>query len=377
MESSEKMYTVITTIEQLDEKLIKSKPIVIYGAGIVAYGVYLVLKDIYEIEKIDFVVSDVSGYQMVDFCDVKTVSEIDVIDKDRQFIVATPEVYHAEIQRKLECRGIRNIIFVTNRVEFLLMSQYYKKKKNFTILNYEINTKYVALKDLEEQDVLVCMCQSIYDVEMETQVERECFVKTMHVGQQADDMKKSELTDCVGDNISEKNRMYSELTATYWLWKNSDHAYKGIYHYRRQLVVSAKEMQWCIDNNVDVVLPLPYVCYPNARGQYTRYIDEEDEKILFRAIQECVPNEVDEIKELLRSEYIYNYNMLIAKREIFDSYCEWMFPILFRAEEIRKCSRINGKVRYAGYFGEVLTSVFFLKNRNKYKIVHVQKEWYK
>ena len=373
----EMMYATIITKEQLDRELGKNGPIVIYGAGIVAYGVYLVLKEIYKINRIDFVVSDKTVNQIIDFCEVKDISEIEQNDKEKTFIVATPEVYHGEIRKELESRDIRNIIFVTNRVEYLFMSEYYKNKTGFMLLEEEIPAEYAPTHILEKNDVLVSMCQSMYDVEVETQVKRESFVKTMHVGQRNDNSKKCELLDCTGDNISEKNRMYSELTATYWMWKNSKNLYKGIYHYRRQLKISRREMQWCMEQNVDVILPLPYVCYPDTKGQYGRYIDDKDEDILLRAIQECVPDEMETVKEILEGKYIYNYNMLIAKKEIFDSYCEWMFPILFKAEEIRKSIRPNGKARFAGYFGEVLTSVFFLKNRNKYKILHAQKEWYK
>ena len=42
-----------------------------------------------------------------------------------------------------------------------------------------------------------------------------------------------DLYDDLGDNISEKNENYCELTGIYWIWKHIKDEYIGIVHYRR------------------------------------------------------------------------------------------------------------------------------------------------
>jgi len=58
-----------------------------------------------------------------------------------------------------------------------------------------------------------------HPVQVGTALKKDCFEQYLH--------------DNTGDNISEKNQMYCELTAQYWAWKNEDADYYGLMHYRR------------------------------------------------------------------------------------------------------------------------------------------------
>lgn len=51
------------------------------------------------------------------------------------------------------------------------------------------------------------------------------------------------LHDDEGDNISERNKTYCELTAQYWAWKNEEADYYGFFHYRRYLAFDRRSIK--------------------------------------------------------------------------------------------------------------------------------------
>ncbi len=48
--------------------------------------------------------------------------------------------------------------------------------------------------------------------------------------------------DDTGNNISDKNGTFNELTAIYWAWKNLDADAIGLDHYRRYMSLSRKKI---------------------------------------------------------------------------------------------------------------------------------------
>ena len=67
--------------------------------------------------------------------------------------------------------------------------------------------------------------------------------------------------------------------------------------------------------------------------------------------------------------------MLIARREVFEEYCSWMFEILFELEKICEPQSDSYNGRYIGFLAERLTSLYFMHNKDKLKIVHAEKNF--
>ena len=362
-------------VEKADlyKRIQEAEEVWIYGAGVVAYGVYKALLMVFDIVPKAFIVTKTEDENILEGICIKPIETIECWDNKGIMLIATPEIYHAEIRTILEKKGISNCIYVDTHTEYLLMSEYYEKEGTFRLIPDENE---LLRENDEGMDVSIYMAKSHMDKKLQSVVEYGEFVRPIQVGATLTTEQIASTVDNIGDNISLKNRNYSELTATYWVWKNVRSEYKGICHYRRQLLVGKRQMNWVKLNQVDVILPLPFVCYPDTKGQYGRYINEEDQCILMRALNEISPEYAKAAEEILKKQYLYNYNMLIAREDIFDKYCAWMFPILFYAEELRAQVKPGAEDRFAGYFGEVLTAIYFLKNKDIFKIVHAEKKWY-
>ena len=73
--------------------------------------------------------------------------------------------------------------------------------------------------------------------------------------------------------------------------------------------------------------------------------------------------------------YYYAYNMFIARKTIFDEYCQWLFPILDYCEiHCRKKDSVYQN-RYIGFLAERLLTIYMLHHEKEYKIVHARKHF--
>lgn len=220
------------------------------------------------------------------------------------------------------------------------------------------------------------------------------------------------LHDDHGDNISHKNRSYSEMTAQYWVWKNVEADYYGFMHYRRYFNFSEKiypmsgysnvfadkisdsnikKFGWdedsirkCI-NGYDIISTIPQDTkevqgLENVYQQYCKaeYLYEKDLRIVMSIINEKYP----EFKDAANS-YIYGHmaifcNMYILKKQIFFDYCDWLFDILSEFEKrVNMDSYNTSALRTPGHLAERLFGIYYtyLKQNKNIRIRELQKVW--
>ncbi len=178
--------------------------------------------------------------------------------------------------------------------------------------------------------------------------------------------------DDTGDNISEKNNSFCELTGVYWVWKNISCDIVGICHYRRYFVededfLSNDRIEELLSEGYDVILP-PSNFAPEGsiRKQYSKNHFDKDLDILRDIISELSPKSVPAYDLFFHCNLMSAWNMLITRKEIYDDYCNWLFPILFEAEKRIDISSYDQKQsRLFGYLSERLLNVYFLTHSFK------------
>lgn len=200
----------------------------------------------------------------------------------------------------------------------------------------------------------------------------------IYVGNLTKDIKGIHDSDS-DDNIAYKNPYYSELTAYYYIWKNLNDSYIGIDHYRRFLswkrfsfnnkyLVSQEDLK---KYNVDVILPKKYTFANSYKLQNlpeVNYSLEVLENIFKRQFSDYYQTYV----EVLESKSLHLCNMLLTSKDIFDSYCRWLFPILTELEKEIDYKNFEGKAqRVFGFVSECLLNVYFKQNNFKIKEAYI------
>lgn len=94
-----------------------------------------------------------------------------------------------------------------------------------------------------------------------------------------------------------------------------------------------------------------------------RYVKESDWNAMLSALSETAPEYLEIYREGIRNgeRFFHNFNMLIAKAEVFDDYCSFLFRVLQRTEEHAVPKGWERASRLRGISGRESDDVVFLK----------------
>ncbi len=351
----------------------------IYGAQAIALGAYNAIKELHpDRQVLCFLVTamgnnapTLGGIPVRELSEF--VSEMSQEDKDNlEVLIATPENVMGAIEKSLDEAGLFNHARFDSIRWADMQELAFAKTGTYIPLNtYPVGS--------HTPDLKVYKMVHHKDKPLQTEFSDPDYMMPVQVGAANADVKVAALTDDFGDNISERNGNYSELTGLYWIWKNRlksdiDRAgnknYIGLAHYRRLFDLSADEQLKLLDNDIDVVLPYPMPYEPNIEVHHERYLTNQEWAGVLQALEELQPEYAKKFKEILKQEYFYNYNIIIAKSEVLEQYCSWLFTLLFRIEEINNPDRTKEPNRYIGYVGEILETLYFMYNKDKLRIAH-------
>jgi hypothetical protein len=209
------------------------------------------------------------------------------------------------------------------------------------------------------------------------------------------------MCDSTGDNISTINSSFCELTAHYWLWKNSSDIEIGVCHYRRffnfvpfdgRAIVSADaseetwrwlenplqytQMQLLLDC-FDVIVAAPVYHLPSVSERYM--IDHD--RLTWMTMMDVVTESYGDGANYFEAQTAFSYgNMLVARRETFNAICDRLFRVLFEVN--RRLGPLESIIeerynlrRYPGYLGERLLG--YLIHQGGFRATPAQVVWVK
>ncbi len=344
-----------------------SRKIAVYGARIVAAEVaYVLLNPPYNIDIDCFLVtsrdgnpSTLLGLPVYQFDEVKEQL------RDALILIAVLEKHVEEIRSTLIDSGISDYIFLTfesdlwGRLRANSFAFYCKTNgRVYRDLKSELS-KGNGDNAIGQIHVYRAICH--LDKPIREDMSPFDWEIPIQVGSELTEQRIAKVCDSYGgDSISSQNRKYCELTALYWVWKHDHADYKGLCHYRRHFVLSSEERYRILSSGIDVIVTYPIVNYPNVKMCYYHDHDENDWEKLKDIIKIRCPEYEMDFQVLENSTFYYAFNMMMARKEVFDDYCSWLFPLLDEVDRQVEGHADPYQNRFIGFRAERLINVDWL-----------------
>lgn len=229
--------------------------------------------------------------------------------------------------------------------------------------------------------------------------------RIIHAGHATAKEEFGYLGDDTGDNISRLNPFLDEVTALYWIWKNTKHTHAGFVHYRRFLtsntrlkefrpgeyvfsaknILSESEIIKILGEN-DIIVNAERVCdrtqlemmiYSTGQPDLVRFSEE----IVRKHLTKNQPDYLDAYDAVINGFVFFLYGIHITRRNIFNEYCKWLFSFMIDAtKELSRVVITDGKTlgemehvysRMMSFFAERMLTVWLKKNHLRIKTLPI------
>ena len=307
---------------------------------------------------------------------------------DYPVYIGTRGIFHKKITEMLTEIGFKVIYPVTVEMDLMLRNQYLEKYYS------SIGREFIKLDKLQEfpvsafkdSEMINKISASVYTVKSPfdrplqqeysiASYEKEIYAGAVFAENSLPLLPKNALRDNEGENISEKNKQFCELTALYWIWKHAREDILGLVHYRRHFLFPKNWKECMLNNQVDVILPVPLYVAPTVEENFKSRHDPSDWEFMMQYLKDNFPENYQAACRFFKGNLYSPCNMFVMKRDVLDALCSWLFPILFKVAEHggeKDNSYLN---RYPGFISERLISLYFEINREKFKLVYADKNF--
>lgn len=171
--------------------------------------------------------------------------------------------------------------------------------------------------------------------------------------------------DDTGDNISDLNEYFGELTGMYWVWQNDTTSdYIGLCHYRRYFLnedgtfMEKKDFSRIFEE-YEAITSKTSICDNSYYEDFSKSHNARDLDAVKNAIAVLYPEYLLDYEKAMAGKFSYWGNLFVASAQIFKNYCQWLFNILLKAsEEIHPDNYDLYHRRVYGFLSEQLLMVY-------------------